>query len=363
MSGDHATPPQIAINRLELSGIEHLQQGALGAAEEDLSNALQQRAAQHEGDTEHESCVPAINNLAALRLKQNRYAEAAAGFRQVIAISSRMQSQASTPSTRTSLEIEAARRNLEAAERFMARDGIPIQPLPQPPPPASESGEVGYGWGALRKAKPDSLKKLGMSELQRMVKRLGGPTGGKKEDELAEMLRESLGSRSPSGDVDAEATRELVNMAFDLLDADGDGTLTRMEVLRGLKSNGEVQNLLKLPDKIGSSRDAFDAFYKAIDADGSSGISRAEFEAYFMRHLGGGGSRASSPDLKGARGGKPAGSPLASAALKLTAAGADARRRRESGESPPRDAGAAFELGYEAGAAAAGLAAERAEQP
>jgi hypothetical protein len=70
-------------------------------------------------------------------------------------------------------------------------------------------------------------------------------------------------------------------MAFDMLDEDGDGKLSRLEVLKGLRAKAQARELLQM----GAFTDPaeFDAVYKAIDADGSNSIDRREFESYFLR--------------------------------------------------------------------------------
>ena len=83
-----------------------------------------------------------------------------------------------------------------------------------------------------------------------------------------------------------EAARVSIGMAFDLLDENSDGRLSRLEVLKGLKTKPRVRELLQM----GAFTDPaeFDAVYKAIDADGSNNVDRREFESYFMRRLAGG---------------------------------------------------------------------------
>ena len=54
--------------------------------------------------------------------------------------------------------------------------------------------------------------------------------------------------------------------AFDLLDENGSGALSRMEVLRGLKSKPKVRELLQMGPFTNQAE--FDAVYKTIDADG-----------------------------------------------------------------------------------------------
>ena len=123
------------------------------------------------------------------------------------------------------------RRSAGASAGFSA-----LQPPPPGPSTDTENAAArgrSYGWQAARR-KPDQLQKLGLAGLQKLAKRVGLPgAGSQAEAELVDGLRGTLGPRTTDGDVDREAMREMVGMAFDLLDADGDGTLTRMEVRKG----------------------------------------------------------------------------------------------------------------------------------
>ena len=128
------TPAQRSINTLELNGIDAMRVGNLAAAEVDLAEALTQRVAQHPDDPEHEALAPAINNLAAVHLKQNRLSEAAEGFRRVVTIKERLlQQQGGAPSSRTILEIESAKRNLVTAERFGGCELVRMEPAASEP--------------------------------------------------------------------------------------------------------------------------------------------------------------------------------------------------------------------------------------
>ena len=96
-----------------------------------------------------------------------------------------------------------------------------------------------------------------------------------------------------TGSADMEAARVSIGMAFDLLDENSDGRLSRLEVLKGLKTKPRVRELLQM----GAFTDPaeFDAVYKAIDTDGSNNVDRREFESYFMRRLAGGAGGAYPP--------------------------------------------------------------------
>jgi tetratricopeptide (TPR) repeat protein len=131
-SSDLPLPPgRIAVNKLETDGIEHMRLGELAEAERDLMAALKQREAIYSDDAEHPQLACALNNLAVLHLKQHRLEEAAAGFERVVRIKELVQRH--TPSSRTLLEITAARNNLDAVRRFQAREAPPLHSTVLPP--------------------------------------------------------------------------------------------------------------------------------------------------------------------------------------------------------------------------------------
>jgi len=280
------TPAMYAVNKIETEGIEHLRLGELGEAERNLMQALKQREAQHPDDPDHSSLSTALNNLAVLHLKQHRLEESAAGFERVIRIKERAQQL--EPSSRAAMEISAAKNNLDTVRRFQERESplAPAPPLPPnaasfvPPSPASAASSS-LGWARLRELRgggSDSLKSTQLKHKERIAKSLGVQVAGKKEGEIDELIR-----RSVRGDVDTEATRILVDLAFELLDVDGNGVLSRIEVLRGMKEKPQVREMLQ----IGPFADpvAFNEVYTAIDADGSNSLDKAEFQRYFMRKL------------------------------------------------------------------------------
>jgi tetratricopeptide (TPR) repeat protein len=282
-----------AINTLELSGIEHMRAGDLNDAERDLQEALHKRREQHPEEPSHPTLTCAINNLAVLHLKQNRFEEAAAGFEKMIFINEQAHLRQPCVSARLALETNAAKRNLATARRLAAQAAPPPPPLPPSPqfleiapPPASSdpssSSAADDGWAAVRGAargNVDALKSAARKNKELIAKKLGVDVRGLREGEIDEAIR-----RNVCGDVDVEPLRISIGIAFDMLDEDGDGKLSRMETLRGLKAKPQVSELLQ----IGPFSDPaeFDAVYRSIDADGSNTLDRREFESYFLSRLG-----------------------------------------------------------------------------
>ena len=68
--------------------------------------------------------------------------------------------------------------------------------------------------------------------------------------------------------------------AFHKMDKNGDGVLSRIEVVKALRSDPAIRELLNLPAHIrqeDGSRDQFEAVFQRMDADGSKGITEDEF--------------------------------------------------------------------------------------
>ena len=308
-----------AVNTLEHAGIMHMQQGDLDSAEVALLDALTKRSSAFPDDPDHQSLAGSLNNLAVLHLKQRRLDEAAAGFSRVVAISEVEQQR--RPTARMALEIDSAKRNLATAQRLASQEAAeaaavsmqtaiaaaaaaPVQ-LDDPALLPATSSAVNGGaaaWAALRGVRgTDVLRTTARKNKDLIAKKLGIDAVGMRETDVDDAIRRAVSSRSAAGgpgrpmsaggrptsaggvDVDLETMRAAIGTAFDLLDEDGDGSLSRLEVLRGLKSKGQVRELLQMGPLTDPSE--FDAVYRAIDADGSNTVDRKEFEAYFMRHL------------------------------------------------------------------------------
>ena len=72
--------------------------------------------------------------------------------------------------------------------------------------------------------------------------------------------------------------------AFSLLDANGDGVLSRAEVIKACRASERVRTLLGLPRTIrqeDGTRDAFEAVFQRLDVDDSKSISLDEFRHFF----------------------------------------------------------------------------------
>jgi Ca2+-binding EF-hand superfamily protein len=268
-----------AVNRLETSGIEHMQRGHMAEAERDLLAALEQRMKVHADNPDHPSLASALNNLAVLHLKQHRLDESAEGFRRVVQIKEEL--QRAQPTSRTALEIDAAKKNLATVERFLGLEtpaAKVVAPTSVADPAAAAAGSA---WSRLRGKGTEGLKSMARKNKEMVAKKLGIETRGKSEAEVDEAIRRNVTGEDKVADRDQ--LRKLIALAFDLLDEDGDGSLTRIEVLKGMRDKPEVRELLQMGEFTDPA--VFDGVYRAIDTDGSNSIDRAEFEAYFLRKL------------------------------------------------------------------------------
>ena len=71
---------------------------------------------------------------------------------------------------------------------------------------------------------------------------------------------------------------------FRRADRNGDGTLSRTELIVRLREDGELARLLRLPQRVGDAdRGAFEAVFQGMDEDTSRGVSEQEFVSYFLR--------------------------------------------------------------------------------
>ena len=100
----------------------------------------------------------------------------------------------------------------------------------------------------------------------------------------ADLVAQIKASSKAKQEGDAGVCTALVHAAFKLIDKNGDGVLSRIEVVKALRDSAQVRKLLALPEKIrqeDGTRDLFERVYQSIDTDDSKSITLAEFEAYF----------------------------------------------------------------------------------
>jgi|EP00908_Phaeocystis_cordata_P010876 hypothetical protein len=127
---------------------------------------------------------------------------------------------------------------------------------------------------------------LALGELQLVARTLDLPKLPKPSTgELVAQIKASAAAKQGG---DASVCTALVHAAFKLIDKNGDGTLSRIEVVKALRDSAQVRELLQLPQKIrqeDGTRDLFEKVYQAIDTDDSKSITLKEFEAYFLPAL------------------------------------------------------------------------------
>ena len=76
--------------------------------------------------------------------------------------------------------------------------------------------------------------------------------------------------------------------AFRLIDKNGDGVLSRIEVIQACRNDGEVARLLRLPQQIkqeDGSRDRFEEIFQMMDIDDSKEVDLQEFQTFWIQHV------------------------------------------------------------------------------
>jgi Ca2+-binding EF-hand superfamily protein len=119
-----------------------------------------------------------------------------------------------------------------------------------------------------------------------------------------EQAGEQQQQQTKQGKTEEQGGADAVAEAFALLDRNGDGSLSRAEVIKGLRAQPAVRALLGLGAVVrqeDGTRDAFEAVYQAIDRDGSKAIDLPELR----RYLGGSPSAALPVEPARPRGGRP----------------------------------------------------------
>jgi len=75
-----------------------------------------------------------------------------------------------------------------------------------------------------------------------------------------------------------------IDWAFRFMDKDGSGSVKKNEMIRALRENQKIADMLQLPRELSkkdSSRQEFERLFDHIDEDGSGDVSRDEFVAFF----------------------------------------------------------------------------------
>jgi hypothetical protein len=79
------------------------------------------------------------------------------------------------------------------------------------------------------------------------------------------------------------AVPENVRAVYERVDRDCDGQLTRSELIRGLRHDQELQELLELSSKVGWGNSVLEAVFQGMDRDGDRATSLQEFSALLRR--------------------------------------------------------------------------------
>ena len=98
-----------------------------------------------------------------------------------------------------------------------------------------------------------------------------------------------MGDDPPPSPRLSSGTLELdYQVAFELIDKNGDGKLTRAEIIKGCRSDQRVRELLQLPATIrqeDGTRDVFEKVYQLMDKDDSKSIDITEFKVFWLQNV------------------------------------------------------------------------------
>ena len=92
---------------------------------------------------------------------------------------------------------------------------------------------------------------------------------------------------SDAGHEDHERLVQALLDAFDAIDESGDGQLSRAEVVKAVRRDGELADLLGLPSHVrqeDGSRDEVERLFQAMDTDGNKLIDKDEFVTFFAQY-------------------------------------------------------------------------------
>lgn len=111
----------------------------------------------------------------------------------------------------------------------------------------------------------------------------------RKEEDAAQakaQTRETEGNPRASPSLDLEVhdhLRTSLRVAFNMIDKNADGKLSRRELMQALAANKHLRETLQV-EKISDARE-FDALYRSMDEDDSRSVEFSEFEAFFVKRL------------------------------------------------------------------------------
>lgn len=111
------------------------------------------------------------------------------------------------------------------------------------------------------------------------------------QSHLASTHQSGQGRHLAPSDVEGRGRSKKASAAFKKMDRNGDGRLSRAEVIQALRKDAEVRELLGLEEfetirQEDGSRDAFEKVFQALDADSSKLIDEREFCRFFERVCG-----------------------------------------------------------------------------
>ena len=154
-----------------------------------------------------------------------------------------------------------------------AKPGVRLAQLPRPRPMAMGRTTLRVREHATAE-KIESWAHLAPATAETLV--------AKRAAQAVAAVTEAAEAAAPTG-IPAHVPHVMAQAAFHLMDKDGNGKLSRAEVIQALRKDATVRKVLGLPAVIrqeDGTRDRFEEVFQAMDTDGSKAVPFDEFARF-----------------------------------------------------------------------------------